>query len=643
MGQRMNLKTITKAYLIAFAVIMIFYASIYPPSPIGEWDDYSLPVASIIRGHNISIDDADVAYYKELFPDWAVYIDSYELSDFTTRKGGEMTWYFPVYGLLCIPFVGILSLLGLPAIYTFPYTNIALLMTALVVVVCCLKAGRLKRLALAVMLSVNPIVFYISWPSGEVCIYAFMVIGLTFWYNKSWKRAAFFLSVAGMLNPTILAVGIVMIFEYFLVLFLKKEKGVPLYKHLVHNLPGIVSFGLCFVIGIIPMAYNYYNTGHINLTAAYPDFLQGSETTFERFVSYLLDLNYGILPYFSLLLVSGIILVVPAVIRGIWRYLIWLGAFLVNVALYSVMVHINSGMSGISRYNAWGATTFIFAVVMFFGEIIRSSRGKWAQRAVIMAGAFLTGLIVLNYSPFKAYKVSEIRFTPIARWVLDHFPEIYNPLHSTFYIRTTYTPNGYGFVYRDDQGMVRKMLVTPGEKEPVLDTYYDETDQNAWLASEFDSMKDGAHYISADRKHHIVPMGTYQAGDVILFYSEEASYARYVISGLSDQGQEATWTEGGRLVMGFRMPESAGKTVHLDMKTTEVFNAPQHVIATVNDVEVYNEMYTGEQDLEFDFACPEDGIVHLTFELPDAVSARELGLSLDERVLGLNIQQIVMD
>ena len=199
---RINLERITIIYMAVFGILMLIYCSVNVPTPVGEWDDYSLPIASIIKEHNISISDVDVAYYKELFPNWAGYIESYRLSGYTTRAGGQMAWYFPIYALVCIPFVLILSWIKLPTIYAFPYTNLAVLMISVTILNRCLKSREKTKLFMVLLLTLNPIVFYISWTSGEVFIYSMLVMGLTFWYNRWYKRAAFFVSVAGMLSPS---------------------------------------------------------------------------------------------------------------------------------------------------------------------------------------------------------------------------------------------------------------------------------------------------------------------------------------------------------------------------------------------------------------------------------------------------------
>ena len=146
LGKRINLKRFCKVYMMVFCFFMLIVNSVYRPGPTGEWDDYSLPVASILSDHNFTISQNDVVVYKKIFPDWASYIDNYRLSGYLSKNGsGEMPWYFPTYSLVCIPLVWLLDLCELPTIYAFPYTNLLFLMFSLVFIYYFLKTNEKKK------------------------------------------------------------------------------------------------------------------------------------------------------------------------------------------------------------------------------------------------------------------------------------------------------------------------------------------------------------------------------------------------------------------------------------------------------------------------------------------------------------------
>lgn len=510
---KFDIKKLTKIYLFVYAVglitaITILSVYLNTAPIIGEWDDYTLPIASIFNDKNFSITDSDILKYKEIFPRWGTEIDIHYLSGQYARNGGELTWYFPTYAIACIPFVAILKLLNLQTEYAFSYTNIVVLMASLVVVYRYLNVDIKKKAILILMLSINTINLYIYWPSAEVFMYSFIVMSLVFWYNKEYKRAAIFISIAGMLNPTIMSIGLIMIGEYLFNLYRNKKGNESIIQFIKKNFIEIVSYGCCYIIGLIPLIYNYYQIGYINLTAA-SGYGQGKETTISRFWAYIFDLNFGYLPYYSLVLVIAVILFVLAIIKKQYRYNFWIVAFIINTFIYSKMAHINCGMAGIARYNAWCVAILIFAVCLFFEQIVNHKKIRNIINILLICSTVLTGLITFTYGIFR---INPRYMTPIATYVLDKAPALYNPLHSTFNSRVNHIDGGYTYdtpvVYTADDGYIRKILATEKDKDTLLTDYMSMSEYNDWFADEVNKLTDKETYINIPSKYQIVPTAT---------------------------------------------------------------------------------------------------------------------------------------
>ncbi len=642
---KVNTKKFFNIYLIVFGILMLIYSAVNPPVPIGEWDDYSLQVASILNDHNLGISDQDVVYFKRLYPDWAEDIDKYCLSGYTTKNGsGQMAWYFPTYSIACIPLTVLLKWLKMPTRYAFSFTNLVVLIAAIFVAFKFLQTDEKRKLILIPVLTLNPIVFYIGWPSAEVFIYSMMVIGLTFWYNKWYKRAAFFISIAGMLNVTIMSVGIIMIAEYCIRIIAGEKKEEPWNRFLKKELVEGIKYGCCYIIGVIPMLYNYYNVGHINLTASVDHFTYGSESTLSRFWAYLWDFNYGLLPYYSLLLLVAFALIPISVSKKNIRYFEWIFAFIINALLYSIMVHINSGMSGIARYNVWGTLLLIFAVVLvgiddLGEELMRISR------AMIGMGTVITTIIVFMYNPNTAAETNYLRFTPIAEWFLDKAPAMYNPLPSTFNSRTTHVDGGYSYelpvIYTAEDGYVRKILASSENKDELLDqlSSRDESSQQ-WFEKQVADLNGEVSYISVPRNKELCCVNEYSLGVPIVFREEDYNATEFVAGGLSNAEDWGTWNDGKQVILRMKT-QSSKDTLHFYLDCS-VFNNEQDVEISVNGNDCYHsESYTGD-GIEFDFENPgANKIIEVVVNIPNAISPLELGAQ-DSRVLGLGFKQLVI-
>lgn len=631
-------------YIIAFAIIMFMYCLAESQIPSGECDDYTFPIASILNDHNFGISSEDIVFFKKLFPTWVNVADNYVISPFTTRSGsGEMVWYFPTYAVLCTPFTVLLYCMEEPTYFAFPLTNLLFLICSLVFVFKYLKVSDEKKIILILALSINPIVFYLSWQSAEVIIFAFLVIGLSCWYNKWYKRAALFVSLAGTLNPTTMFVGIVMIFDYIIEIFKRKNNDLN-WQECVHNeFLSLVKYGCCYVIGLVPMLYNYYNTGYINLAAP---FYKSETLVFPRFLAYLFDLNFGFLPYFTFLITIGAGLLIVALIKHHIKYIIWMAAFLGLVVTYSFMGHINCGMAGIARYNAWAVTILIFSVVIYCDEIVYNKvLLKWLKYAVRI-GVAITGSIVLAFSPASAKNTHCQYMSPIAALVLDNAPELYNPLYSTFNSRVNHVDGGYDYesqlpiIYADSEGRVCKILASASNKDELFEKLHSADLNEEWLVNKIESIGEACEYVNIPKKRGVIISKEYYLGTNLLFTYDDNNSSDYIQRGFSAPEDWGTWTDGREALMTF-VTYSDCEYIN-GIINCGVYNNTQDVIICANKEEIlYENDFSGGR-LNFRFKNPGKGQpILLEITLPDAVSPHEFGYS-DSRVLALSVHDMIL-
>lgn len=475
--------------LLFFITVIFFALATYRPEAMGESDDYMLATEALQNHFSLEITEQDVQQAKKDFPEHAWYFqsswDAGMPALFSLDDENVYPWYMGTYSLLCIPMKICLEKLKLNQSYAFALTNAILAIIALWGCYSRLRISSANKLILIFMLGFSPIWGYIRWPSAEVMIFAFVILSLIFFSRKNYYLAGLFVSLAGTMNIAIMALGMFYIIDFIKNTYLQhciEEKNV--FKIILKERKKIILLVLCFIPSLITPVFNYMKFGLINLQS-----ILGFATKdgyLNRAWAYLFDLNIGFLPYFAISFISFCVMIVIGLMRKQWSSLIYGGAFFGTVSLYSITYHINCGMTGLPRYSAWA-----FPILVFYLIVETNFSVSWKKNVY---------LVVFFFSTVFTFKVStlftdNLTQTPVAQFVLDNCPELYNPDPSIFISRVAKISGGYmpyhrnvpeavamgtnyddylPVVYCDKKGNVRKILVIPEIADGVI-SYFDGT------------------------------------------------------------------------------------------------------------------------------------------------------------------------
>lgn len=464
--------------IFSFFFLMLLLSCLKAPLAKGEGDDYALETVAIQMTGNIEITEEVIEQAKKDFPDFAYRFEQSWIganagtTDLYKAYNGKIyPWYGAAYSCLCILMKVILSILKLNQTYTFVLTNVCLYSVALLYVFFQLKSSRKNVFLMILLLICSPSVVYCSWPSAEIFTLSFVVLSLTNFVNKNYNGAAFYVSIAGSMNTTVMILGVVIIVDYFVELLqgIDDLRGVG--AKIKKSIKNILFFGVCFLPSLSTYVYNLVFMHQLELQTslglARTDFWCG------RILAYLFDYNMGYIAYYFIALNLWLILLIGGGIKRKRTILMLSIAFLGVVWAYSLMFHINCGMEGIARYSAWAAPIFLFAVGTQYENVFNSQMIRRVFSVTIIIASIST-VIVLKW--FKDYNnLSHLQYSPLAVMALDNYPKLYNPYPYTFIARTQHIDGGYwgnedksAFYYEDEDGFVRKILVVDETKEYIL-------------------------------------------------------------------------------------------------------------------------------------------------------------------------------
>lgn len=466
--------------MVAVTIILIFVVYRIPIYDKGEADDYALACEAIQMTGNLEITQEVVDKAKLDYPNFSnrieqSWVDANEnagTSLFVSESGRIYPWYGFAYPLLCIPIKVLLAVLGMNQTYAFVLTNLVFYIGALLYLYFRYEGSEKNRFLLTLCLICSPTIVYYSWSSAEIFIYSMVVISLVNFSNKNYRRSALYLSIAGMMNTTVMFLGIVYIVDYFI----EKLKGVQSVKgaflRVIREFKDIVSYGICFVPCLVTYLYNKIFMGTFELQTSLG--LATSEGWLGRFRAYLFDLNMGYIVYYGILFILWFVIFFLALLRKNRKTIELSIAFLGVVLMYSLTKHINCGMEGIARYSAWAAPIFIFTVITQYEEVVVGQKVKNIFAKLYVLSAVITFCIIMWFGAYNKYHC--FYYSPLAEMVMERCPQLYNPYPYTFISRTNHVDGGYwgdeykqinAYVNKEDY--VTKVLMTEENVKKIQD------------------------------------------------------------------------------------------------------------------------------------------------------------------------------
>lgn len=133
----------------------------------------------------------------------------------------------------------------------------------------------------------------------------------------------------------------------------------------------------------------------------------------------------------------------------------------------------------------------------------------------------------------------------------------------------------------------------------------------------------------------------YKLGSVLSFTNTDNSAKQYYESGFSSTEDEFTWTDAKVVEMIFIFDKKPVDDLILEYTYTP-FNEKQHVILYANNNKLadYDSVTTETKQITIPIEYIEEGKLTLKFELPDAISPKEIGMNEDTRTLGLAMRSL---
>ena len=269
---------------------------------------------------------------------------------------------------------------------------------------------------------------YLRWTSPEVMSAAALLSALLFFCSGAPLRAALLAAMGALQNPSILlAFG----FMPLLRLALQQPGQQPWRARLADAMlgwRGTAALALGATLALAAPLWNQIHFGVPSIIALH--FTSPQLFSLERLHSLFFDLSQG--------MVIGVAAMVALLLAWSWAdrksdaggVRLLAACMLVTLALILPalpVINWNSGAQGVMRYAVWAAMPLLFALVWR----LRQREGwRWIPLMMVTLGLQIGITVALE-------RFRYVEFSPLAKRVMEHAPDFYNPEPELFAERIT--------------------------------------------------------------------------------------------------------------------------------------------------------------------------------------------------------------
>lgn len=420
-------------YVLAAILFCLICGSFITPYQSGDGQEYMLMTQAFQNHLSPNVTTEDI---KKATAEYRCRFSSEDISDFRgffeSYDGKSYSYHFWLYSLFVLPFKLIIKFFQGNQLGAFYFCNVTMFLSALLYGYFKLRGEEYKQLIWLLLIGINPILFYITWTHAEVFTYSLTCISLIMFYKRNYKSAIFTVSVAAMQNQPIVFLGGLYFIDYCVDYFTVEKNKFKIRftseKVKLFIKPALIT-ACSFIPFFIPLFFYYINYGTISLIAS-----KSSQFALDwkKISSLFFDLNYGMMIYIPIALILFFVLFFYNFFVNWYRSLLY-GIILFFITfICSLQRNWNPGIAGINRYSVWIVPILFYFILFEFNFKKESLKRK--LYGLLTVSTIVTGLLVMK-DGFFVCNQGYLEYTPISRWVMENFPQLYNPQEEIFYER----------------------------------------------------------------------------------------------------------------------------------------------------------------------------------------------------------------
>lgn len=427
-------------WIIFSFLFLIVFIWVYK-SPIlnygGDIAEYHGITESVIKSQTLAL--TPVAEYNLRRYLQPAYYDNNPGYYIKGTDGNRYPVHFVLYSLLAVPTRLVLHIFSINELQSLRLTNVLILFTALFIILKYLVVNSYKRSILLIATLLSPIMYFLSWPGPDIFYLSILLISIFCFFQKKYFLSAFLSAIASLHSQPLTT--LVVLQTIYAVANYIKINNITL-NNLKKHLEVGLKVALIILVVLLPIFYNLIYFGTWSL---WPYFKDGWTTlngfglqnlSPRKLYEQFFDLNIGIFFYTPILIASGIYFIKRFYKKYDVAFLTI--AFLITAFFYQTNPAWHYGMSG------YGPTRHALFLIPLFIVYFVFLMQKSIKHYILLGLIILTQIPIMLMNGYVSPNITNsFNNTPIAQFVLNNWPFLYNPTPEIFVDRTNHIDVDY--------------------------------------------------------------------------------------------------------------------------------------------------------------------------------------------------------
>ncbi len=406
---------------------ILFFVKLEPAGDIVEY--YGI-TESLLNHGGINLTSQDqsnlsTTLHPEYFQDPQYYIKG--------KDGNRYPVHFPFYSFLAFPVRIVLIFLQVDELKTLAITNLLILTVTCFWILKKFLTSPFQRIVFISVVYLSPILSFITWPGPDLFYVCMLLLAAFYFYKKKYLATAIFTIVASWQSQPLIIIALAALANYFLS---ETHKKINNESYLQIGWKTVIISVLLIVMIFLPYFLNFALFGLLTPWTVIDNGwtrLNGfglQNASLKKLFEQFFDLNMGLFWYAPIIFLAGCFFFLKSDKK---EWLVFL-TLIVTAFFYQTNPAWHYGTAG------YGPTRHVLFALPFLIYFIVKYLKISKVGLLVLSIIILSQIYNLSLNRFISPKFENTLYnSPYASFVLNNYPQIYNPTPEIFVDRTNHT------------------------------------------------------------------------------------------------------------------------------------------------------------------------------------------------------------